>query len=123
MKELYVCVTLTLVLAGSFVTDTIGIHALFGAFVVAIVTPKEDLYFASSALKNRCNNDQRSTIVGTSTSCHTHHLFREDWRNRCGLAALQGSFQRSHVAWNPYGHQSFSRDYRSKHRQGPEGAE
>ncbi|WZZ28856.1 hypothetical protein YC2023_012257 [Brassica napus] len=31
VKELYVCVTLTLVLAGSFVTDTIGIHALFGA--------------------------------------------------------------------------------------------
>uniref|UniRef100_M4DXL3 RanBP2-type domain-containing protein n=1 Tax=Brassica campestris TaxID=3711 RepID=M4DXL3_BRACM len=51
VKELYVCVTLTLVLAASFVTDTIGIHALFGAFVVAIVTPKEDLYFASSALK------------------------------------------------------------------------
>ncbi|KAF8095478.1 hypothetical protein N665_0332s0058 [Sinapis alba] len=71
VKELYVCVTLTLVLAASFVTDTIGIHALFGAFVVGIVTPKEGpfcriltekiedlvsglllpLYFASSGLK------------------------------------------------------------------------
>ncbi|KAF3601188.1 hypothetical protein F2Q69_00038056 [Brassica cretica] len=34
-------VTLTLVLAASFVTDTIGIHALFGVCVVGIVTPKE----------------------------------------------------------------------------------
>ncbi|XP_013728166.1 cation/H(+) antiporter 19-like [Brassica napus] len=40
VKELYVCVTLTLVLAASFVTDTIGIHALFGVCVVGIVTPK-----------------------------------------------------------------------------------
>ncbi|CDY69175.1 BnaCnng62230D [Brassica napus] len=71
VKELYVCVTLTLVLAASFLTDTIGIHALFGAFVVGIVTPKQGpfcriltekiedlvsglllpLYFASSGLK------------------------------------------------------------------------
>ncbi|KAG7577632.1 Cation/H+ exchanger [Arabidopsis thaliana x Arabidopsis arenosa] len=71
VKELYVCVTLTVVLAASFVTDTIGIHALFGAFVVGIVAPKEGpfcriltekiedlvsglllpLYFAASGLK------------------------------------------------------------------------
>lgn len=71
VKELYVCVTLTLVLAASFLTDTIGIHALFGAFVIGIVTPKDGpfsrimtekiedlvsglllpLYFASSGLK------------------------------------------------------------------------
>ncbi|KAJ6430852.1 hypothetical protein OIU84_018372 [Salix udensis] len=71
VKEIYVCITLSLVLASSFVTDTIGIHALFGAFVVGILVPKDGpfpgvliekiedlvaglflpLYFASSGLK------------------------------------------------------------------------
>uniref|UniRef100_A0A1D1YN35 Cation/H(+) antiporter 19 n=1 Tax=Anthurium amnicola TaxID=1678845 RepID=A0A1D1YN35_9ARAE len=71
VKEVYICATLTLVLAAGFVTDTIGIHALFGAFVVGIVVPKDGpfagvliekiedlvaglflpLYFVSSGLK------------------------------------------------------------------------
>ncbi|ESW03509.1 hypothetical protein PHAVU_011G019400 [Phaseolus vulgaris] len=71
VQEIYICITLTLVLACSFVTDTIGIHALFGAFVVGIVMPKDGpfagvliekvedlvmslllpLYFVSSGLK------------------------------------------------------------------------
>ncbi|XP_047170157.1 cation/H(+) antiporter 19-like [Vigna umbellata] len=71
VKEVYICITLTLVLACSFVTDTIGIHSLFGAFVVGTVMPKEGsfsgvlteriedlvsglfmpLYFVSSGLK------------------------------------------------------------------------
>ncbi|KAH7655270.1 Cation/H+ exchanger domain-containing protein [Dioscorea alata] len=71
VKEMYICATLTTVLAAGFVTDTIGIHALFGAFVVGIFVPKEGpfagvliekiedmitglflpLYFVSSGLK------------------------------------------------------------------------
>ncbi|KAF3328303.1 cation/H(+) antiporter 19-like protein [Carex littledalei] len=71
VKESYICATLTAVLAAGFITDTIGIHALFGAFVVGIVMPKEGpfagaliekvedlisslllpLYFVSSGLK------------------------------------------------------------------------
>ncbi|CAJ1934085.1 unnamed protein product [Sphenostylis stenocarpa] len=71
VQEIYICITLTLVLVCSFVTDTIGIHALFGAFVVGIVMPKDGpfagvliekiedlvmglllpLYFVSSGLK------------------------------------------------------------------------
>ena len=71
VKEIYICITLSLVLASAFVTDTIGIHALFGAFVVGILVPKDGpfpgvliekiedlvaglflpLYFASSGLK------------------------------------------------------------------------
>lgn len=71
VKEVYICITLTLVLACSFVTDSIGIHALFGAFVVGTIMPKEGpfsgvliekiedlvsglflpLYFVSSGLK------------------------------------------------------------------------
>ncbi|KAL1803628.1 hypothetical protein ACET3Z_032275 [Daucus carota] len=71
VKELYICMTLVVVLACSFATDTIGIHALFGAFVVGIVVPKDGpfagvliekiedivaslllpLYFVSSGLK------------------------------------------------------------------------
>ncbi|KAL6847123.1 hypothetical protein ACP4OV_022976 [Aristida adscensionis] len=41
VKELYVCATLALVLAGGFLTDVIGIHALFGGFVVGVVVPKD----------------------------------------------------------------------------------
>ncbi|BFG31859.1 hypothetical protein CerSpe_181330 [Prunus speciosa] len=71
VEELYVCATLVAVLAAGFVTDTIGIHALFGAFVLGILVPKEGpfagalvekvedlvsglflpLYFVSSGLK------------------------------------------------------------------------
>ncbi|CAD5183134.1 unnamed protein product [Musa acuminata subsp. malaccensis] len=71
VKESYICATLTLVLAAGFTTDAIGIHALFGAFVVGIAVPKDGpfagvliekvedlvsglflpLYFVSSGLK------------------------------------------------------------------------
>ncbi|CAN6351480.1 unnamed protein product [Urochloa humidicola] len=71
VKELYICATLAMVLAAGFATDTIGIHALFGAFIVGIIVPKEGpfagvllekvedlisglflpLYFVSSGLK------------------------------------------------------------------------
>lgn len=71
VNEVYVCATLATVLAAGFVTDTIGIHALFGAFVVGVNVPKEGrfagalvekvedlvsglflpLYFVSSGLK------------------------------------------------------------------------
>ncbi|GFP92602.1 cation/H(+) antiporter 18 [Phtheirospermum japonicum] len=71
VDEIYVCATLAAVLAAGFVTDTIGIHALFGAFVVGVLVPKEGafagalvekvedlvsglflpLYFVSSGLK------------------------------------------------------------------------
>ncbi|CAM0957259.1 unnamed protein product [Alopecurus aequalis] len=71
VKEIYICATLSMVLAAGFITDTIGIHALFGAFIVGIVVPKEGpfagvllekvedlisglflpLYFVSSGLK------------------------------------------------------------------------
>lgn len=71
VKELYVCSTLSIVLLAGFVTDTIGIHALFGAFIIGVLVPKEGpfacalvekvedlvsglflpLYFVSSGLK------------------------------------------------------------------------
>ncbi|PHT92319.1 Cation/H(+) antiporter 19 [Capsicum annuum] len=71
VDEIYVCATLAAVLAAGFVTDTIGIHALFGAFVLGVLVPKEGpfagalvekvedlvsglflpLYFVSSGLK------------------------------------------------------------------------
>ena len=69
--ELWACLTMVGVLAAGFVTDLIGIHAIFGAFVFGLMIPKEDdfagrlieriedfvsglllpLYFASSGLK------------------------------------------------------------------------
>ncbi|XP_074589305.1 cation/H(+) antiporter 19-like isoform X2 [Curcuma longa] len=71
IKESYICATLVIVLAAGFTTDAIGIHALFGAFVVGVVVPKDGpfagiliekiedlvtslflpLYFVSSGLK------------------------------------------------------------------------
>ncbi|KAK4422547.1 Cation/H(+) antiporter 18 [Sesamum alatum] len=71
VDEIYICATLVAVLAAGFVTDTIGIHALFGAFVLGVLVPKEGafaealvekvedlvsglflpLYFVSSGLK------------------------------------------------------------------------
>ncbi|RWR95124.1 cation/H+ antiporter 19 [Cinnamomum micranthum f. kanehirae] len=71
IKEIHICATLTIVLAAGFVTDAIGIHALFGPFIVGIVVPKDGpfagvmiekvedlvsslflpLYFVSSGLK------------------------------------------------------------------------
>ncbi|KAL0547030.1 hypothetical protein IC582_016952 [Cucumis melo] len=71
VSELYICAILSTVLAAGFVTDLIGIHALFGAFVVGVLVPKEGplagalvekvedlvsglflpLYFVSSGLK------------------------------------------------------------------------
>ncbi|XWS48855.1 hypothetical protein CRYUN_Cryun13aG0112500 [Craigia yunnanensis] len=71
VEEIYICATLGSVLAAGFVTDAIGIHAMFGAFVVGVLFPKEGpfacalvekvedlvsglflpLYFVSSGLK------------------------------------------------------------------------
>lgn len=82
VDELYVCATLAAVLAAGFVTDSIGIHALFGAFVVGVLIPKEGpfagalvekvedlvsglflpLYFVSSGLKTNV-----ATIAGAQS--------------------------------------------------------
>ncbi|KAL9690456.1 hypothetical protein QQ045_010854 [Rhodiola kirilowii] len=51
IKEIYVCATLSAVLAASFITDAIGIHAMFGAFVVGVLVPKEGTF--ASALVER----------------------------------------------------------------------
>lgn len=71
VEEIYICATLAAVLAACFVTDAIGIHAMFGAFVVGVLIPKDGpfagalvekvedlvsglflpLYFVSSGLK------------------------------------------------------------------------
>ncbi|KAI0510895.1 hypothetical protein KFK09_011506 [Dendrobium nobile] len=71
VRESFICATLTVVLAAGFITDAIGIHALFGGFVVGVLIPKEGpfatvliekledlisslllpLYFVSSGLK------------------------------------------------------------------------
>ncbi|XP_051151268.1 cation/H(+) antiporter 18-like [Andrographis paniculata] len=47
VDETYICATLVAVLAAGLVTDTIGIHALFGAFVVGILVPKEGAFAAA----------------------------------------------------------------------------
>ncbi|KAF5478155.1 hypothetical protein F2P56_004739 [Juglans regia] len=71
VEEIYICATLAAVLAAGFITDAIGIHAMFGAFVIGVLVPKDGpfagalvekledlvsglllpLYFVSSGLK------------------------------------------------------------------------
>lgn len=71
VDETYICATLAVVLAAGLLTDAIGIHAMFGAFVIGILVPKDGpfagalvekvedlvsglflpLYFVSSGLK------------------------------------------------------------------------
>ncbi|KAK4354577.1 hypothetical protein RND71_026771 [Anisodus tanguticus] len=41
VEEIYICGTLAAILAAGLVTDIIGIHAMFGAFVVGVLVPKE----------------------------------------------------------------------------------
>jgi len=82
MNETYVCCTLVGVLVAAFVTDAIGIHAIFGAFVFGLTIPKDGpfagmltekiedyvsalllpLYFAASGLKTNV-----ATIHGTTS--------------------------------------------------------
>lgn len=50
VDEMFVCATLAAVLAAGFITDSIGIHALFGAFVVGVLIPKEGA-FASALVE------------------------------------------------------------------------
>lgn len=94
VNELYVCATLAIVLAAGFATDAIGIHALFGAFVVGVLVPKEGpfagalvekvedlvsglflpLYFVSSGLKTNVATIQGAQSWGLlvlviATSC------------------------------------------------------
>ncbi|KAK4363829.1 hypothetical protein RND71_019070 [Anisodus tanguticus] len=95
VDELYICATLGAVLAARFVTDTIGIHALFGAFVLGVLVPKEGsfssalvekvedlvsslflpLYFISSGLKTNVATIQGAQswgllVLDIFTSCY-----------------------------------------------------
>ncbi|CAI9098194.1 OLC1v1034803C1 [Oldenlandia corymbosa var. corymbosa] len=71
LDEAYICLTLAAVMVSGFVTDLIGIHSIFGAFIFGLTIPKDGdfaanltkriedfvsglllpLYFASSGLK------------------------------------------------------------------------
>ncbi|KAH7839892.1 hypothetical protein Vadar_010065 [Vaccinium darrowii] len=82
LDELFVCATLCTVLAAGFATDAIGIHALFGGFIIGVSIPKDGpfaaslvekiedlvsglflpLYFVSSGLKTNV-----ATIHGTQS--------------------------------------------------------
>ncbi|KAG7031180.1 Cation/H(+) antiporter 18, partial [Cucurbita argyrosperma subsp. argyrosperma] len=41
VRLIYICATLAIVLAAGLVTDFIGIHAMFGAFVVGVLVRKD----------------------------------------------------------------------------------
>ncbi|KAM3231318.1 hypothetical protein ACQJBY_061469 [Aegilops geniculata] len=82
VKESFVCGAMAIILAAGLANDTIGIHALFGAFVIGVLVPKEGafasaltekiedivsslflpLYFVSSGLKTNV-----ATITGAKS--------------------------------------------------------
>eukprot|EP00249_Psilotum_nudum_P021645 c28186_g1_i1 orf=82-2649(-) len=84
VSEIYLCITLTGVLAAGFTTDAIGIHPLFGAFVFGLIIPKEGtfaqmlaekiedfvtvlllpLFFASSGLKTNLGSINSARSFG-----------------------------------------------------------
>jgi Kef-type K+ transport system membrane component KefB len=84
VKEFYICVTLAGVLAAGFCTDAIGIHSIFGAFLLGLVIPKQGpfaeilvekledfitilflpLYFAVSGLKTNIGTIHGGRSVG-----------------------------------------------------------
>eukprot|EP00250_Pteridium_aquilinum_P017657 c23721_g2_i1 orf=191-2626(-) len=84
VSEIYVCVTMMGVLIAGFMTDAIGIHPLFGAFVFGLIVPKEGtfaqmliekiedfvtvlmlpLFFASSGLKTNLGSINSAKTVG-----------------------------------------------------------
>lgn len=94
VDETYICATLAVVLAAGLITDAIGIHAMFGAFVIGILLPKDGpfagalvekvedlvsglflpLYFVSSGLKTNVATIQGLQSWGllvlvTATAC------------------------------------------------------
>nr|CAD1829874.1 unnamed protein product [Ananas comosus var. bracteatus] len=109
--ELYICATLSAVLAAGFVTDAIGINALFGAFVVGIIVPKDGpfagvliekvedlvsglflpLYFVSSGLK---------TDVATIRGARSWGLLALVVANAC-LGKIGGTFLAARLARVP----------------------
>jgi Kef-type K+ transport system membrane component KefB len=84
VKELYICVTLAGVLVAGFCTDAIGIHSIFGAFLLGLVIAKDGpfagflvekledfvsilllpLYFAISGLKTNVGSIHGATAGG-----------------------------------------------------------
>ncbi|XP_020113734.1 cation/H(+) antiporter 19-like isoform X1 [Ananas comosus] len=111
VRELYICATLSAVLAAGFVTDAIGINALFGAFVVGIIVPKDGpfagvliekvedlvsglflpLYFVSSGLK---------TDVATIRGARSWGLLALVVANAC-LGKIGGTFLAARLARVP----------------------
>ncbi|CAH8277808.1 unnamed protein product [Arabidopsis lyrata] len=94
IEETYICATLAVVLVCGFITDAIGIHSMFGAFVVGVLIPKEGpfagalvekvedlvsglflpLYFVASGLKTNVATIQGAQSWGllvlvTATAC------------------------------------------------------
>lgn len=111
IRESFICATLTVVLAAGFITDAIGIHALFGGFVVGVLIPKEGpfasvlierledlisslllpLYFVSSGLK---------TNVATISGAQSWGLFVLVTTNAC-LGKIFGTMLASFLARVP----------------------
>lgn len=47
IPELVVAITLVIVLGSAFVTDIIGIHVIFGAFICGLIVPKDGPFAGS----------------------------------------------------------------------------
>ncbi|KAL0329990.1 UNVERIFIED_CONTAM: Cation/H(+) antiporter 18 [Sesamum radiatum] len=100
VDEIYICATLAAVLAAGLVTDIIGIHALFGAFVLGVLVPKEGPFAGALVEKvedlwtqNKCSHHSRGSIMGPSCIGYIYSMFRKDCWHCCGFSLLQIPFR------------------------------
>ncbi|KAG6388254.1 hypothetical protein SASPL_153456 [Salvia splendens] len=115
VDEIYICATLAAVLAASLVTDTIGIHALFGAFVVGVLVPKEGPF--AGALVEKV--EDLVSVVGPSGSRDHDCVHREDtWHGR-GVYDVQGLVFGVVHSWFLDEHERAGRAHRAQHRERP----
>ncbi|KAG6478976.1 hypothetical protein ZIOFF_062426 [Zingiber officinale] len=133
VKESYVCATLAIVLAAGFATDAIGIHALFGAFLVGIFVPKdgpfagvliekiEDLVSGLHLLRRlqRTQDQHRyhpwRSILGPSRTGHHQRLHRQNRRHHRRFRRRQDPSTRGRHTRLPYEHQGTRRAHRPQH--------
>ncbi|KAA8520915.1 hypothetical protein F0562_011588 [Nyssa sinensis] len=115
VDEMYVCATWAAVLAAGFVTDAIVIHALFGAFVLGAIMPKdgpfanalvekvEDLasgpvpsiVLCVKRIEDKCRHHSGASVMGPPCFGHMYSLCREDCWHNCSLTLVQSAFSGS----------------------------
>ncbi|KAK4480946.1 hypothetical protein RD792_011806 [Penstemon davidsonii] len=95
VDEAYVCLTLAGVLVSGFITDLIGIHAIFGAFVFGLTIPKGGDF--AKILMERIEDFVSG--VGVAGAGDNGGVRRKNHRNFCGGDDVYDSGEGIDNAW------------------------